>query len=502
MKPLNETVSKSADILQFWGRSVLQGSEAAGEWMRKAAGMPTLSEQAAESLARHSQELADFLDTAEAGIGSYTEYVTIVGEVNSELAEWEAATVLITQAQFDFNQTMTDSTATVTEQLDALRALTEERTKAGGVVGMWAQFQHTAITAQILEADAIEQTTAALEAQRIEIEKINKARAETGAAIVEAREAMEDLGADIADLTAKQSEQLEKQAEAHQKRMAEIARRGAARRVQLATQLARSLADAERDRTRALEDAARQHGQAVQDIERRHQERLRDIEASYQKTVAEASIERDALAILRARERRTEELDEANRDRTTSLDDENRNFAEQQRQAQQAYQDRVEAARRSYTERLRELEQELAAEAARERAAWAERKAAIEKENQIELGLQETQYAELEAAYQRHLWRMHRIRKRMRAVSSPVGGAGGTTGMQAGFEGIVTGPRTFKVEPGVTEFVYASGALGQRQTVMPSAAATQAAGLRAAVSGQVGVGLSGFSEGLLARVGP
>jgi len=73
--------------------------------------------------------------------------------------------------------------------------------------------------------------------------------------------------------------------------------------------------------------------------------------------------------------------------------------------------------------------------------------------------------------------------------------------MQHGFNDVVTGPQTFHVEPGVTEYVYASGDLG-RQQVLPSAGANQAATMQALVAGSVGVGLSGFSEGLLSRIGP
>jgi len=73
---------------------------------------------------------------------------------------------------------------------------------------------------------------------------------------------------------------------------------------------------------------------------------------------------------------------------------------------------------------------------------------------------------------------------------------------------VVQGPRTFKVEPGVTEYVYASGALGKgggggtRETPSPSSGATSAMALQHSIRGGVNVGMSGLSSQVLSGLGP
>ena len=64
-------------------------------------------------------------------------------------------------------------------------------------------------------------------------------------------------------------------------------------------------------------------------------------------------------------------------------------------------------------------------------------------------------------------------------------------------------PQTFKVEPGVTEFIHASGNLsGLREAPAPSAAATSAMALQHSIRGGINVGMSGLSSQVLSGIGP
>ena len=84
---------------------------------------------------------------------------------------------------------------------------------------------------------------------------------------------------------------------------------------------------------------------------------------------------------------------------------------------------------------------------------------------------------------------------------SPVGGV--AIPLQHGFAGMVEGPQTFRVEPGVKEFVYASGNLrGARETPAPSQAASSAMALQHSIRGGISVGMSGLSSQVLNGLGP
>ena len=494
LKPLNETVEKGAKVLGYWAQEAMHGKDAADEWMRAQLGMPTLAQQLADSQAKHNAELAEFVATAGAGSDAYAEYLDLVGQINSELAEGEAAVRLLTQAEFEFQQVVEQGNATLERQREVLAALYREQIEAGETLAAFG-------TKARLAALGLQEEVKALVDEREALRQSNVDRARTIEQMEEMRAKMDEARGNVAEILSKQNEAIEKAEADHQQKMADIAAKGAAARAEAERDLERSLLDAERERGRALEDAARAHALAVQDIERRHRERLNEIEHDYQKTVAEASIERDALAILQARERRQEEIDDANRDRDRSLEDEGRNFEERQRQIEQSYQDQVAAAQRAYAQRMRDLDQQLAEETRKERAAQRQRLEDARQAHENELALAEVYWRRYESAYRRHLGNLRRIRGGTGREGGLMGGLGGGIGMQHGYDGIVTGPQTFRVEPGVTEYVYASGDLG-RQPVLPSAGANQAATMRALVGGSVGVGLSGFSEGLLSRIGP
>lgn len=494
LKPLNETVDKGSKLIGYWAQQALSGKDAADEWMRAQLGMPTLAQQLADSQAEHNAALAEFVATAGAGSDAYAEYLDLVGQINSELVEGEAAVRLLTRAEFEFQQVVEQGNATLERQREVLAALYREQIEAGETLAAFG-------TKARMAALGVQEEVTALVDEREALRQSNVDRARTIEQMEEMRAKMDEARTNVADILSKQNEAIQKAEADHQQKMADIAEKGAQARAEAERDLERSLLDAERERSRALEDAARAHAMAVQDIERRHRERLDEIEHDYQKTVAEASIERDALAILQARERRQEEIDDANQDRDRSLEDEGRNFQERQRQIEQSYQDQVLAAQQAYAQRMRDLDQQLAEETRKEREAQRQRLEDARVAHENELALAEVYWRRYESGYRRHLANLRQIRGGTGREGGLMGGLGGGIGMQHGFEGIVTGPQTFHVEPGVQEFVYASGDLG-RQQVLPSAGANQAATMRALVGGSVGVGLSGFSEGLLSRIGP
>ncbi len=257
----------------------------------------------------------------------------------------------------------------------------------------------------------------------------------------------------------------------HQDRLTQIKERAATDRQRAVDRLQQT-----------LENASRNHKARIEDIERRHRERVQDIERNFTKTVAQASIERDALAILQARERRGEELSDAEQDRQRSQADEGRSYGEQVRAAQAAYQ-----------QRLIEIDRALAEEGRRERAAQVVRLADLREFHTAE-------YEEVKAQLKRLQDEYDKAAARRRNVLGRRGGGDERTrelmNMQHGGSGIVTGPATFKVEPGVTEAYWFSGQMGSA----PQRGALRSSPQQVRVGGRISLDAAGLPERIVAAI--
>jgi hypothetical protein len=258
--------------------------------------------------------------------------------------------------------------------------------------------------------------------------------------------------------------------------------------------------NANRDRTKALEDyqkgvadASRNHGMRMADIERNYRKRVADIERQYTKTVAEAAVDRDALAIFRAREARTEQLRDAEEGRSEAIDQENRSYAEQLRGLEE-----------SYRARLQNIQQSLDQEIAREREAHVQRINDARQARGQEIAELQSFLAQRESLLAQHVANMRRLWDQMGGVTrrnmpriDPM--TGGGFDMQHGGAGVVTGPATFRVEPGMTEAFWFSG--GQRGAPQ-FGSGMQAASQSVRVGGNVGVNVSGLGDQLGERIAP
>ncbi len=92
-----------------------------------------------------------------------------------------------------------------------------------------------------------------------------------------------------------------------------------------------------------------------------------------------------------------------------------------------------------------------------------------------------------------------------RAGPAPKPGKFGSVSGDTGFSGVVEGPTNFKIGPGITEYIYASGPIGgpgTRETPAPSAGATSAMALQHSIRGGINVGMNGLSSQLLSGIGP
>jgi hypothetical protein len=497
LPPATETISKSAGLIQWQIRAWKDGEAAANEWLRAVSGLPTLVELGNEAQQRNLDIVQEVTEEYGRGEQAYRAYLDAVNQANAELEHGEIATLLMTEAQFNYEQAIRSSTISTQGLINAIRDLNMEQAGSSDLLQIGASIRTAVAATELMVKDAVEQTTQAQQ-EAIEAEK---RRAEIIEGMAGFREQIAKARLDVILAEMQLNRELEQREADHQRRMVEIDRKGAQRRAKLMFDFNKALADAARTRQRALEDAAREHARAVQRIERDHRDRLDDIERSYTSTVEEAAIERDAIAIFEARKRRAQEIEDADRDRGRQLEDENINFGDRQRQAEQAYRDQVEAARRAFEEQKRQLELSLAEQRRKEQEAQKERAASTSRAQAQELRKLRNYLRQIEADYRAHLLRLKALSATIPAAV-PRRRIPGRGRMQEGGSGIVTGPQTFQVEPGVTEAFWFSGALGQRAPVLPTQEVAQTIGMQAAVRGAVGVGLSGFSDGLMGRIGP
>jgi len=497
LPPATETISKSADLIQWQIRAWKDGEAAANEWLRAVSGLPTLVELGNEAQQRNLDLVSEVTEEYGRSAQAYRAYLDAVDQANAELEHGEIATLAMTEAQFNYEQAIRSSTISTQGLINAIRELNTEQAGSSGLLQIGASIRTAVAATELLVGDAIEQTAQAQQ----EATEIEQRRIEIMKEMAELRTQLPMARADVIVAERQLNQQLEQQEISHQRRMAEIDRKGAQQRAKLMFNFNKALADAARTRQRALENAAREHARAVQRIERDHRDRLDDIERSYTSTVEEAAVERDAIAIFEARKRRAQEIEDAERDRGRQLEDENINFGDRQRQAEEAYRDQVEAARRTFEEQKRQLELSLAEQRRKEQESQKERLASTRRANAQELRELRQYLHQIEADYRAHISRLKALSTTIPALV-PARRPGRPDRRQEGGAGVVTGPHTFQVEPGVTEGFWFSGALGQRAPVMPTPEVAQTIGMQAAVRGAVGVGLSGFSDGLMGRIGP
>jgi hypothetical protein len=143
----------------------------------------------------------------------------------------------------------------------------------------------------------------------------------------------------------------------------------------------------------------------------------------------------------------------------------------------------------------------LARRRAKELDDWNQRFGDLKDRNADELRENKRHHAELEAELARHINRLNIIQGGLRAPQRRRRGAPNIP-MDEGFSGFVQGPANIQIGPG-TEYIYASGIMGgARQPVLPGAAAAQVQAMKASVSGNVGVPISGLNSELMERIGP
>jgi hypothetical protein len=237
----------------------------------------------------------------------------------------------------------------------------------------------------------------------------------------------------------------------------------------------------------------RAHRMRMEDIERQHRQRLRDIQRDYDITVRKAAIERNALAIIEAREALDEAVMDEEQNYSEQVRTESRNYAEQQRTAEEAYQQRLAALNQSLQEEV-QREQEAA------------NKQIVIKRQQYNQEL-----ADLQAYIAQYEAMIAQFNARMSARVQPVGATGyqrpggyqmPVDAVQHGFSGVVTGPHAFVVEPGVREYVYASGALGgaasPAQMALPGTPTMAPQNVN--VGGRVDVNVSGIGDQIGGKV--
>ena len=452
-----------AKQLSFLKIRFLEGELAAQKYYREINQLGEFSEETQAAQAAAGQELDRTLDRLTAGRQAYIEYIAVIRELNSVLADGEQAIQAMSQAVFDASQMM-----------------------RGAVGGM----------AEVLK----EQADAAKELE----ERFKKA-AEVKPDIERALKAISNLMERRNDLVRDYNRDLEDEMRKHNRKLEELFIDAAFDRADAIRDHGKEIAESETGYQREVEDAHRQHRFRVEDIERRFQRRMLEIRERFALTVSKAARRRDVLAIINAREQRQIEEQSARRDRDDSLYEEARSYQEALRQAQEAFQERKQELKDSLAEELREIDENLKRrreKEARDHAArladmairHAQRMKDLEEDLDDEFDLIKRKRNEV----QRWL-NANPIGYRIKSNS----GKPPAIAMQHGFSGVVEGPQTFKVEPGVREFVYASGNLkGAREAPAPSAASTSAMALSHSIRGGINVGMSGLSSQMLSGLGP
>lgn len=501
-----DTISNAPTYIEEFAIGLKEGADAADRFAETGL---TTSERVDAIASAFQHEVEQLGHNREA----YGRYLELLEEANAEIVRTGGVAIpAMTEAQFRFNQVVVGGQGALEDQISALEELRSKFSVLEPVMGktLDRQIQNeiyhrkVAFAAQ-QAAEAEAELTAELERQQRFRELAAEGMERRRETLLELTDELREASDKIKELEAEQTAELEEQVRKRQDKLREIEIDALHDREDAYIKFSRAVRDAEIKRQRDIEDENRRHALKLQDIERDHRRRLIEIDEEYNKTVREAAIERDALAILQARERRQEEIREAERDRQEAVEDENISYQERLRNIERAFQDRVDKAKLALQDELRDIERNLQRKLEAERRADQQRLRDQKARIDAEIAAERAKYAELQRQLQQFLaTRASLISRSGRRVGfqprlTPTDETG--TRAQSGFSGTVTGPFTVQVEPGVKEFIYASGDLRRQEPILPSGAGRSASSMRAAVSGGVGVGLSGFSQSLMDRVG-
>ncbi len=335
--------------------------------------------------------------------------------------------------------------------------------------------------------------TAALEASSQGLQHFSDAQVAAIESMVHQAQLRQQIAAEQAQLDAGR----EQIAEQHQSRLSAIALQGAGQRAQINARHAEALYKAGLQLAQAQADALRQHNKRLATIRQQYLDDVERANLSFGDSLEQAEQQRNVNLYLDAVKQRERDLEDARKKRDRANQEEGVNYQERLRQAQQAYNQQVQAARRARQQQLAELQRRLAQERTLERQRHQQRLA----ETRQALAALLAEYARFYGA----LARMQHSRPAPRGR----GGGSAPIPMQRGFEGVVRGPKTFYVEPGVTEYVYASGNLrGRPRASQPvgatggAKAANLPASLAVSVGGSVTVDMAGFDEAVVRRWQP
>ena len=536
------SLGEQLQILQVYFKD---GQLAAQQFAAELEGEVHWSVKAAESEGFHAERLQRVIEEAYGAEDAFWQYLNAVRDVNSELEEGEPAVRLLTKAQFDFAEQMSDTNE---ELAEFVRLMVEAQNleapafMTGAVLGFSASMgdgedagtsgrlleEEDALKAVIdglrgagLETDelkaaedklriALGDATAEAVAQEnalgimaqlaalgvISYERLAEAITEGGAAVMELAEAERLLSIATAESSSNAIELYQNRSKQKivTRELAQAERDLAAALQESITELRDSAASdriaAAAQRNQRLQQLAQQHAARMEDIERRYRRRIQDIERNYSRTVAKAAEERDAEAIYDARIAREDQLRDAEQDRGDALHSESRSYG-----------DSIQAARDAYDQRIREINIRLQEEIQNERDAHKQELDDLRKFYSDQLRELKEANRLLEAEewrHQRELVRAHTWGRNARTGGT--GGSGRHTPMQHGGSGVVTGPASFFVEPGVREAYWFSGAMSGATQPAQGGFAMQPAVQGVQVGGNVNVNASGLPERISAMV--
>jgi hypothetical protein len=504
IRGVDDPIDELTTALEAIFIQLTQGTDAAREFNRQQGVLVDPVKDNAEAVAQAQQVLEDYQATLGVGPSAHEAYIE-KAEFLNEVLEYAGFDILptLTAKQFEYFQVIESGAGSLELQIKLQERYIKALLSTGSVLDV---INAAGIAYELLldrQAKANEEATEAAN-RRAEAEEnladvfkdLNK--------LYDKRRSLEDRFLDKLVDARRDIEEAERD---FAKEMEDIAEDQYEKRKDAEDDFSKAVRDAERDRARSIEEARRRHAFRMEDIERDYRRRLTEIEEDYNKSVFQAALDRDALALFRAKQRRGEETRDAQRDRQDAIRDEERDFSETLRRIDQQFNDRIQRAKESLAEQEQDLRESLAKRQQDEAEDHAERMAKLQ---QRLADIQRDYTNEMNAINAVIRSKRNEMQRWLNAnpVVIPVrtqgprrrpGRRGGNA--DAGFEGVVQGPTSISVGSGVTEYIYASGDLN-RQQGLPSVAAAQTQQMRHAVSGAVGVGMTGFSDSLMSQVGP
>lgn len=551
-----KSIKLTTTALGWFKKAAFEGADAADEWARANLGLRTKAQAAEEAEKVHATLIRGTVLAAKKGEDAFRFYTDAVRDHNTSLREGELAIALLTEKELMLGHVLDTDSAKLRYQAELLEQVAQgayESTNRYREAAQSLREQADALDnvnkIRLKEAEALSIVTKAIGDNQKKLDELNLALGKTSVEALANRDALDLLArgfekgtvsaerltealkqsaTGLIEVTAEERKALkmaEIAEELQKRRTAAFAERATAwrRLTEIKQQIRQSDLQAERDATQEIADLQaqatqgriqaleayqaqvaqinRNHARRMEDIEYNHQRRVQDINRNFAKTVRAAAIERNALAILLARETRAEQLGDAERDRQDQVRNEGRNYEDSLAQAQQAYDDQIAELNRHLQEELTRQKQSLEFQLLQNRSYHA-----------AELAELQRHYDDLERITAAH-------RRRMRALSPFGGGAasgsrggGGRRGagrgdlppggMQEGGHGVITGPASFYVEPGVREAYWFSGSLAGRGTSPVPGSTTHTMNQNLQIGGNMGVDVRGLGQSLSDKLGP